>query len=90
MVTKVLKIVSDSALIPLISIIDAYDQTPEDRALNPLKTVVDAYDKALEEDRKRIRVVLVMGLTGTGKSTFIKKLTNDHKISIGNDLHSGK
>ena len=91
MVTKVMKIVSDTCeLISLMSIIDAYDQTPEDKVLNPLKAVVDAYDNAPEEDRRKIRVILVMGLTGTGKSTFIKKLTNDHNIAVGNDLHSGK
>ena len=72
------------------SVGDAYDKTPEDSVLNPLRAVDDAYDNASEEDRKRIRVILVMGLTGTGKSTFIKTLTNDRSIIIGDDLHSRK
>ena len=55
---------------------------------NPLKPVVDAYQKASGEDQKNMRVIGVMGLTGTGKSTFIKKLTNDRSIVIGDDLHS--
>ena len=57
---------------------------------NPFKSIVDAYSKASEENRQRIRVIGVMGLTGTGKSTFIKNLTNDQSIVIGNDLHSRK
>ena len=58
-------------------------------SLNPLKPIIDAFTKASMDDQKRIRVIGVMGLTGTGKSTFIKKLTNDHSIVIGDDLHSG-
>ncbi|KAF8465008.1 P-loop containing nucleoside triphosphate hydrolase protein [Kalaharituber pfeilii] len=33
-------------------------------------------------------VIGVMGMTGTGKSTFIKLLTNDPKIIVGEDLES--
>lgn len=96
MVTKVLKVVADAhdeapddrGLVSLISIVDACNKAQEGRVLNPLSAVIDAYDNAPEEDRHRIRVILVMGLTGTGKSTFIKKLTNDHNIAIGEDLHS--
>lgn len=57
---------------------------------NPFKKIVDIYNRASEENRARIRVIGVMGLTGTGKSTFIKKLTNDPSIIIGDDLHSRK
>ena len=56
--------------------------------LNPFKIITDIYNAASEEHRKRIRVIGVMGLTGTGKSTFIKELTNDHSIVVGDDLHS--
>ena len=57
---------------------------------NPFRSIIDAYNQATEEHRKRIRVIGVMGLTGTGKSTFIKTLTNDSSIVIGDNLHSGK
>lgn len=57
-------------------------------AQNPLQPVDEAYSSASEEDRQKIRVILVMGLTGTGKSTFIKRLTNDRKIVVGNSLQS--
>jgi len=60
----------------------------EPRVLNPLRPVFDAYNKGSPEERERIRVIGVMGLTGTGKSTFIKKLTNDRNIIIGDDLSS--
>lgn len=58
-------------------------QTP-----NPLKPIIDAFSNASVEEQKSIRVIGVMGLTGTGKSTFIKKLTGDHSIVVGDDLLS--
>ena len=33
-------------------------------------------------------IIGVMGMTGTGKSTFINKLTNDPDIAIGTGLRS--
>jgi ABC-type thiamine transport system ATPase subunit len=33
--------------------------------------------------------VAVMGMTGVGKSTFIKMITGDEEISIGHGLVSG-
>ena len=59
-------------------------------APNPLQTVDDAFNQGQMEDRESIRVIGVMGLTGTGKSTFIKKLTNDPNLIIGDDLWSRK
>ena len=55
---------------------------------NSLRLIFDAYNKGSPEDRKRMRLIGVMGLTGSGKSTFIKKLTNDHNIVIGDDQYS--
>lgn len=43
--------------------------------------------------RRRAKLyILVMGLTGVGKSTFIQDLTANAKIPIGkaSDLHRGK
>ena len=48
----------------------------------------DVYKNGAPEDRERIRVVIVLGLTGVGKSAFIDKLTNDHNIVIGHELYS--
>ena len=59
-------------------------------ALNSWKQFSDVYRNGAPEDRERIRVFGVMGLTGAGKSTFIKKLTNDHNIVIGHDIYSGE
>ena len=59
-------------------------------AANPLRHIFDAYDNGSPEERERIRVIMVMGLTGSGKSTFIRNLTNDPNIIIGNDLYSRK
>jgi predicted GTPase len=43
-------------------------------------------------DSAQFRVVhiLVMGLTGAGKSTFISKATGDDSIRVGSGLRSGK
>jgi len=50
---------------------------------------IDAFrNAATKEQRDLIRVIGVMGITGTGKSTFIQKLTNDQNILVGNSLHS--
>ena len=57
---------------------------------NFLRHILDAYDNGSPRERKRIRVIMVIGSTGSGKSTFIKNLTNDPNIVIGNDLHSRK
>ena len=62
----------------------------EPGVLISLKQVFDVYKNGSLEDRERIRVIGVMGLTGTGKSTFIKKLTNDKNITIGRNIYSRK
>ena len=48
----------------------------------------DVYKNGAPEDRERIRVVIVLGLTGVGKSAFINNFTNDHNIVIGHELYS--
>lgn len=42
--------------------------------------------------KKKILYILVMGLTGAGKSTFISVVTENEKIPIGvpSDLEGGK
>ena len=60
------------------------------RQQNAFEPVADAYDSASEEDQNRIRVILVMGVTGSGKSTFIKNLTNDNNIVTDDGLPSRK
>ena len=45
---------------------------------------------ALTSDEVHIIHILVMGLTGAGKSTFIKILTGDNSIKTGNGLRGGK
>jgi GTPase SAR1 family protein len=35
-------------------------------------------------------VIAVMGLTGAGKSSFIRRITGDQSIRVGDRLHSGK
>ena len=35
-------------------------------------------------------VVVVMGATGAGKSTFIKRATSDEAVVVGDGLHSGR
>ena len=57
------------------------------REPNPLKPVVDANTPG---DQNRKCVIVVMGMTGTGKSTFIKQLTNDDNLVIGEGLQSRK
>lgn len=36
------------------------------------------------------KVILVMGVTGAGKSRFIKTATGDPKVTVGNTLHSSR
>lgn len=33
-------------------------------------------------------MILVMGVTGSGKSYFINKLANANVVTVGDDLHS--
>lgn len=35
-------------------------------------------------------MILVMGVTGSGKSYFINQLANDQVVTVGDDLHSCK
>jgi GTPase SAR1 family protein len=35
-------------------------------------------------------VIAVMGMTGAGKSSFIRRITRDQSIRVGDTLHSGK
>lgn len=35
-------------------------------------------------------VIAVMGMTGAGKSSFIRRITGDQSIKVGDTLHSGK
>ena len=60
----------------------------ESGAPNSWQQFSDVYKNGAPEDRERIRVVVVLGLTGVGKSAFIDKLTNDHNIVIGHELYS--
>ena len=57
---------------------------------NSLRLIFDAYNSGSPEDRERMRLIGVMGLTGSGKSTFIKRLTDDDSIIIGHNIYSGK
>jgi ABC-type hemin transport system ATPase subunit len=35
-------------------------------------------------------IIAVMGMTGAGKSTFIRRITGDQSIKVGHKLSSGK
>ena len=54
------------------------------------KHIFNAYNEGSLEERERIRVIGVMGLTGAGKSTFIKRLTGDDNVVIGRNIYSRK
>ncbi|KAF8055865.1 P-loop containing nucleoside triphosphate hydrolase protein [Lyophyllum atratum] len=49
---------------------------------------VDKRDIFPEDPRETDRVIVLMGPTGSGKSTFVNKLLNDTVASVGNDLES--
>jgi predicted kinase len=44
-------------------------------------------NSSVEGDLKHIRIAL-MGVTGSGKSTFIKTASQDPDVQIGEDLES--
>ena len=37
---------------------------------------------------ERVVLIAVMGVTGSGKSTFVKKVTGSEDVVVGNDLTS--
>lgn len=40
------------------------------------------------DDISQAKIIAVMGMTGSGKSTFIQKLTGTTEVTVGDGLHS--
>jgi len=43
---------------------------------------------ARADDISQAKIIAIMGMTGSGKSTFIQKLTGTSEVAVGDGLHS--
>jgi ABC-type multidrug transport system ATPase subunit len=54
------------------------------------KLIHDTVLGGLERRTRKESIVAFMGLTGSGKSTFINLLLGENKAKVGHDIYSGK
>jgi putative ribosome biogenesis GTPase RsgA len=65
----------------------SYENVPEFGPIKRTKSLPNASDSKKPPDKP---IIVVMGPTGSGKSSLIKGLTGSRDIRVGLTLHSGR